>query len=467
VDQLPAGILTLATARGIAVGANPDVHAARARLEAARARIAEALAPFMPTVALKHTSTWTFQTPPSRPRLETAIQSVQELPILGTDPLEGVAPILRPLFEPLFRVGQLQPNTSVFSDHSTALAATWTLFDGFVREADALAAKYLHAAAGHSLGDVERLIIHAVDTAYYQIQLAEERIRIARADEAFSREQFEETQKLLRAKRASRADADNFRVRMLAAQANVTAAIGLRDSGRVALAELMGRPQVVLGDDIALSPLAKETEDEMSLPEAQQWVERALADRPDLLQLRAILRGKEENVHAARGLFSPILSVSGSWGFERSSSLRYSAKDQSSAGALDLRWELYTGGARRARLRAAQSARTEAAAALYRLRLSVQAQVRNAVIDLADAQEQIRLQRENLHTARRNRDDIEKAWLAGKETLTRLNEAQRDFIEADAGLALSRIRLRQAWSDLNAAAATYRETRATEQAQTP
>jgi hypothetical protein len=37
----------------------------------------------------------------------------------------------------------------------------------------------------------------------------------------------------------------------------------------------------------------------------------------------------------------------------------------------------------------------------------------------------------------------------------RLNQAQRDLIETDAGLALARIRLRQAWTDLRAAAAVH------------
>jgi outer membrane protein TolC len=147
--------------------------------------------------------------------------------------------------------------------------------------------------------------------------------------------------------------------------------------------------------------------------------------------------------------------LSGSWGFDRSSTLRYTVQDQSSAGAIDVRWELYTGGARRAKVRAAESARAEAAAALNRLRLAVQSEVRRSVIDVTDAQQQIRLQRERLETARENRRLIQAAYVAGKETLTRLNQAQRDFIEADANLALARIRLRQSWSDLNAAAATY------------
>ena len=59
---------------------------------------------------------------------------------------------------------------------------------------------------------------------------------------------------------------------------------------------------------------------------------------------------------------------------------------------------------------------------------------------------------ENLATAMENRRIVQAGYLAGKETLSRLNEAQRDYITVDADLSLARIRLRQAWSDLHAAA---------------
>ena len=84
-------------------------------------------------------------------------------------------------------------------------------------------------------------------------------------------------------------------------------------------------------------------------------------------------------------------------------------------------------------------------------------------IDLADAQQQIHLRDETLRTALSARRPVEAAYRAGKENLTRLNDAQRDVISADANLALARIRLRQAWSDLTAAAATHREAAFPEQ----
>jgi outer membrane protein TolC len=333
----------------------------------------------------------------------------------------------------------------------------YTIFDGFVREAQLMAAKHTHGASVYALADVERLIVQAVDAAYYQIQLAEEQIRIAHADEAFSLDQLQETQKLLDAGRANQVDVDNFKVRVLAAQATVTQAVGLRDSGRVVLAELMGVSDVDLPEDLRLSPLKEETEEDLTVPAVDEWIARALENRPDLMQLQEILNSREENVRASRGFYYPTVTFSASYGFDRISNMNYSQDDQSSAAGVEFRWELFTGGAREARVREAESSRAEAAANLNRLQLAVQADVRKAVIDLIDAQERIRLQRESLRTARESRRVIQAAYVAGKETLIRLNEAQRDFIKAEADLALARIRLRRAWSDLGAAAATFAE----------
>jgi outer membrane protein len=460
-DLLPEDVLTLEEARRIAVRANPDIHAAQARLGAALARVAEARARYAPSLVFTHNSTRTFQTPASRNRLDTALQPSPALPSdtadeadLQTGNIAVTALINAIRSAPLFSVGEPVANTSSFSEHSTALTATWTVFDGFVREAQLMSSKHLHDASVYALADVERLIVHAVDTAYYQVQLAEERIRIARADEDFSREQLAVTEKLFANGRASQADVGNFKVRVLAAQATLTQAIGLRDTGRVVLAELLGIGGAQLPSALRLLSLEAETEEELATPVGEEWIAKAIANRPDLRELGRIRDSQDENVRLARGLFYPSLTVSGSWGYDRTSNLRYTPQDQSSAGAMEVRWELFTGGSRHARLREAQSRRAETAASLNRLRLTVQADVRRAIIDLADTQQQIRLQSETLNTARENRRVVRAAYGAGKETLIRLNEAQRDFIAADADLALARLRLRQAWSDLAAAAAT-------------
>lgn len=455
---LPADVLTLQQARAIAVRANPDVHAAQARLAAAAARIDQARARYFPSVVFSYSGARTFHTPASRNRLNLLLQPPQPAPVgVDTDNLT-LTSLINALRRPLFGGTELKGDRNSYSEHSIAFTAQWTAFDGFVREAQVMASKYLYRATTMNLIDVERLIVQAVDRAYYQVQLAEEEVRIARAAEEFSQEQFDETDKLRAAGRATQADVDNFRVRVLSAQANVTNAVGLRDAGRVVLAELLGLTDGILPADLILSPLAEESADELAVPPPEPWIERALSNRPDVVQFSELLKAEEENVRAARGLYSPAVLVSGSWGFDRPSNLHYSVEDQSSAAAVEFRWELFTGGARHARVLEAESTRAEAAAQLNRLRFSVQSDVRRAIIDLNDAQQQILLQRESLRTAAENRRVVRASYLAGRETLSRLNETQRDFIATEVGLAQARIRLRLAWSDLNAAAATYHPT---------
>jgi len=449
---LPSDVLTLDLARQIAVRANPDVHAAQARLQAAAARVDEARSRYFPLVVFTHDSTRTFQTPASRNRLSTLLQPSPVIPVGAEGNELAITAILNALRRPLFG-GQSGGNTNPFSEHTTAFTMSWTIFDGLIREANVLAAKHLHQASKESLADVQRLIVRAVDVAYYQVQLALERLRIARAAESFSADQLRETEKLKAAGRATSADVDNFRVRVLGAQAEVTAAEGLRETGRVALSELMGLPDSAMPAELLLSPLAEETADELAPTAADPWVEQALEARPDIQQAQLLVMSEEENVRAAKGLYQPSIVASGSWGYDRSSNVKYSEDDQSSAAAIEFRWDVFTGGAREARVRAAESNRAEAVANLNRLKLAVQGEVRRSVIDLTNAQTQIRLNRETVTTALENRRVVLAGYIAGKETLNRLNEAQRDYITADADLALARIRLRLAWTDLHAAAA--------------
>jgi len=443
-------VLTLERARELSLRGNPDVHAAIARLATATARADQANARYFPSLTFTHNSSRTFLTPESRNRLATLLQPATTVPTdLDTNSL-AITTLLNALRRPLFG-SQGGGDSSSFSEHSTSFTATWTIFDGMIREAQSRSAELLRQAGERSLDDVRRLILRAVEAAYYQVQLAEERVRIANADVQFSEEQAEETAKLHAAGRASAADVDNFRVRALSARVELSRAEGLRDVGRVSLAELMGLESAELPGELRLASLEPETAEDLREPDEGDWLAVAEQSRPDVRQLERLLRSEQENVRAARGLFLPTLAVSSSWGFDRSNGIEYSHDDQSAAIGMELRWDIWNGGAREAELAAAESIRQEAESRFKRLRIAVLSQVRSAVIELRNAQQQIRLQEENLALAQDVRRAVRAAYSAGRETLIRLNESQRDYIAADVGLATARIRLRQAWSDLYAA----------------
>ncbi len=450
--MLPEGELTLEDARAIAVRANPDIHIAQARLESAAARIDEARAQYLPQLFFAHNTTRVFQTPSNNNRFESLIAPNA----IATPEPQSTNFLTEALRNLVLGDDVDKPRRSAFSEHTSGFSLSWTVFDGFIRDAQLLAAKYIHRASAMALVDMQRLIVQAVDATFFRVQLAQEQVRIAKADEIFSREQLEETEKLKTAGRATSSDVNNFRVLLLVAQANVTTARSNREIGRVALAELMGLDGVDLPATIHLSPLQMETPEAMTKPSSQQCMQDAMTFRPDMAQLKHLTRSREAQVRAAQGLSYPLVAASGSWGLNSNTTVRYSNEDQTSAAFLAIRWALYTGGAIEARVRETQARLDETIARERRVMLAVQSEVKQAMIAVTEAQEKIIIRREALETAFKNRRIVQAAYLGGKQPLTRLNETQRDYITADANLARARIRLRLAWSDLHAATATQK-----------
>ena len=94
---------------------------------------------------------------------------------------------------------------------------------------------------------------------------------------------------------------------------------------------------------------------------------------------------------------------------------------------MNMSWNLYAGGADKARMIEAEQAKREAVYTLAGLRNSVAAEIRQDLALLAAAQEQVRLQRETVKLVQENRDLAKNEYDAGEASLVRLNEAQRDL----------------------------------------
>ena len=90
----------------------------------------------------------------------------------------------------------------------------------------------------------------------------------------------------------------------------------------------------------------------------------------------------------------------------------------------------------------------EAESTLAGVVISTRTEVLEALAKLDSAKELLLLQRSNTDFVKQNRDLVEKEYAAGQTSLVRLNEAQRDLINAESRLALALVSLKQAWQDL-------------------
>jgi outer membrane protein TolC len=292
-----------------------------------------------------------------------------------------------------------------------------------------------------------------VAASYYNAQLARENIDIARADEQFNQRLLEEAQARRRVGTGSLSDELNFKVRVNAARSVVYQSQREYAVALIGLAELMGVPTAALSPDTQLSELEEEKKQELQLPEADPLINYALANRPDLEATEWAVKRTDANVGVAKSAFYPEVTVSAGKDALRSDNAEFGEDDFGTSVALNLSYTLFAGGRNRAAYAEAKSARREAERNLDAAEITVTADVRQALENLRNAQLELQLQRENADLVQRNRDLVEKEYKAGVGFLVRLNEAQRDLVQAQARLATALVALRGAWFQLQTATA--------------
>ena len=234
----------------------------------------------------------------------------------------------------------------------------WWLLDFGRRSATVDAAKALAMEATVGFNAKHQQIVFAVTQAFYALTAVRGRVAAARAA-------LESAQTLERAAVARRArgeatlpEALQAQEELARAQYELEDALAAEVDARMALAESMGvlptTPIRVI--DVSQQPLPPETE--ASVDDA---VDRALAQRPDLLARLATLRAKEAEVRHARADFLPKLGIRAATGrnIGRVSILGgpYDTVDaQQWDAGLRFEWTLFEGFERRNRLSLAESA---------------------------------------------------------------------------------------------------------------
>jgi outer membrane protein len=424
LDDQNLKVLDLETAQKIALEKNPSIAAAQERVRQAKERIYQAQSAYWPQV-----------------NASFAISRVELSNNTSQTPFAGFG----------------SSNVSFLSvespqDYYTAdLIASWVLFDGFERKFNVSAAKFQHQETRAAQNDAYRLLLSAVSQAYFNALLARENIRIAEADQAFNQRQLEEARARQRIGTGSLSDVLNFQVQINTARSGI---IGAQESYRIAiyvLAALLGQDNDFFEAQVKPADLMEETAEELQLPDPEILVKTAQIYRPDLFQAEYAVNRFEQQIGAAKAVFYPTVQLSGTLTGERPNSGRLSQDDFGNVVALSIQYNLFSGGFYKAQLNEAISIKKEAEKNLTGVIINIRSEVRETMASLESARELLILQRSNAELVRQNRDLVEKEYAAGQTSLVRLNEAQRDLINAQSQMALALVSLKQAWQDLKAA----------------
>ncbi len=416
--------LSLADAQRISITNNPTYIAAYHAVSAARMRYLQSLGAYAPTVSAGFTVSDNYSWTRNTRNMNRA-----------STPYRGE---------------QLKTSTTV--------EANWLVFDGLVREFSVLIADHNYDYQKLLEADECRTLMRAVAYAYNEVLLSIENKRIALEDRKFQQNSLRDTQLKYQAGAVPLSDVLNFEIAMNSADSNLIQADYQYETAIYALAVLMGYPEGTLPPQITFPTDFKTNF--VDLPAVDLYLDTALRSRPDLKGYREQLKIATYQMYQTYGSFSPTVNAYATFGYGTGLNRSYyhnygqtrTYSETPSLGyGLTAQWTIFNGLIRYNRMREYQA---NVAIADYQVAaqwLTVVGEVRAAYANYLQSVRQTRIYEKIRDLSAQQRDLVDEGYKAGNTEITRLNEAQRDLVQAETNLASSYINIQNAKAQLDAA----------------
>jgi outer membrane protein len=264
---------------------------------------------------------------------------------------------------------------------SPALEVDYIVFD-FGRRLQEIAVSRANLLGANLLfNDTHRKIIFQVMAAYYHVLDTKGQEDVAEANLKNAQTDQEAAEARLQLGLATLPDVLEARSAAAQADYDLQAAIGASEIAHGDLATALGVSPV--------HPLQVESIQGLSIPQdltvtVEASIDKALVQRPDLMQRVAELRAAQAEVKAAKTAYLPTLSIAGTAGLAKNYSEQaqtpgiYSANQEFWNAHFSLTWTLFDGFAREQRLARARAEQKQAAADIDAMRDQVENQVWSA-----------------------------------------------------------------------------------------
>ncbi len=421
--SLPKGIntLSLEEAQNIALNNNPNFKTKYFAIAAARARYYQSFSSYYPTLSVS----------------TTVEQS----------------------FSRSYATHNYTASRTQSENYNVQLSGSWLVFDSFVREMNMLSARHTWKATVAEEDDARRILLRAVAYAYNDVQLAAAQQRIAIADMNYSADLLKDTQLKFEAGAVPLSDVLNFKIRYNNGESDLIAAQYSYAYNKYALAALLGLTDGTIPDEVKFPEMPSAEGD--VLPDVSVFLDTALANRPDLRAYRENLEAAKFSFWSSLCAFGPTVSANYSLGYghNRSLTLNYDTKEHPNSEhnpasfnyGFTASWNLFEGGNTYFNARAAQAAMAQAEYNLAERWITVITDVRSAYDNYITYLKQVKLFQKTYELTKQTRDLVEEEYKAGNAELTRLNEAQKDLVNAEMNLVSSVVKMNQAKAQLEAA----------------
>jgi len=331
-----------------------------------------------------------------------------------------------------------------------ALDLNYTVFDFGARSGRIDAARARLLSANFAFNDTHRTVINLVQQSYYRLLSAIGQEDSAQASLANAKAVEQAAQERLTNGLATLPDVLEARSATAQAEYDLQAVVGAEEIARGDLATAVGTSASVA---IRVQPL-----DQLPTPDSinenvEETINRAFAQRPDLMQQAAEIRAANATLKEARAAYYPSLNLNVSpavpslYGIQRPFDWSHTA-DLTGSVSFNLKWTVFDGGARKNRAAQAQADIHAAEAQTNLKKNQIADEVWTAYSNLNTAFRQHKTAIALLEAASQSYNAALESYKYGLRNLLDVTAAQRSLAQARSADVFARTQVLTALADL-------------------
>jgi outer membrane protein TolC len=391
--------LTLEDAVRLALKQHPAIEAGDAGIKAAATKIDQARAGYLPK--LNYSESWQ----------------------RGNNPVFVFSSLLtqHQFSENNFQIGALN-RPDAMNNFQSRLSVEQPLYDAGLTRKATRAAQLGRDVATEQSRRTSMDVIAGVARAYYGAVLAGEALKVAEEARKSAEADLARAQTIRAAGMTTDADVLSIRVHLAAVREQLIRRSNDVELSRAALNDALGAPldsRHLLTTPLLAVPLS-------SVP-VEEYAKRGLLERPELRQARLATEIGETQTALARSSLLPMVSFQAAFEADRQRFVDRGGANWISA--VGLRWNLFNGGADKARIEETRQQTRQARALARRGESAVRLQVESAYLEWKAAQERIELAGATVSAAEESLRITQNRYANGLATVTDLLRTETAYLE--------------------------------------
>jgi outer membrane protein TolC len=302
--------------------------------------------------------------------------------------------------------------------------------------------------------DVQRTrndVVLQVKQAFYDVLRAQELVRVAEESLRNAEVRRKLAQAAVDAGVSPKLDVMRAEAAVAAAQQAVITARNALQLAKSAFNNVLGRR---VDEPVELLPVDEQVPESADF---NQYLQEALAKRPEMIQANLGISLAENQITAAKRDQLPTVVVRGQWDFNLKTST-FQPRESSFTTIAAVQFKIWDSGQTQGRVEQARADVDKAKITIENVREGIALEVRNAYLGLQEAREKVAVAEKGLQAATESLRVARLRYEAGVSNQLELSDAELAYTQAEQNLVNARYDLRVAWARLEKAMGRYAQT---------